>query len=266
MTNHFIKILPIQWERASTFASKGSMTLEAAVVIPIFFFAVLCLVYLLEMMAIQTTLHHAMHSVGKEIAQAAYSSPMISTRGIEQYLVKTVGEERLNRSMIAGGINGLDCSKVQSDGNTAVIDLSVCYELEIPVLFFRIPVLSREEILRVKGWTGYVAGASGTQKEEVVYVTDYGLVYHQDMSCTYLELSIKTIRSEDVESLRNQSGGKYYPCEYCDGKETEGNRMYVTDYGDRYHRSLDCSRIKRNIYPVPLDEVYGLGGCSKCVK
>lgn len=266
LTNHFIKILPIQSERASTFASKGSITLEAAVVIPIFFFAVLCLVYLLEMMAIQTTLHHAMHSVGKEIAQAAYSSPMISTYGIEQHLIKTVGEERLNKSMIAGGAKGLDCSKSRSDWNTTVMDLSVCYDLEIPVLFFRIPVLSREETLRVKGWTGYVAGANGAQKEEVVYVTDYGLVYHQDMYCTYLELSIKAVRPEDVESLRNQTGGKYSPCEYCGGKEIEGNRMYVTDYGDRYHGSLDCSRIKRNIYAVPLNEVYGLGGCSKCVK
>lgn len=266
LTNHFIKNLLIKKERTSTFASKGSLTLEAAVVLPVFLFAGLCLAYLLEMMTIQTTIHHAMHSVGKEIAQVAYSSPMISTYGIQQHMIKNIGEERLEKSMIAGGAKGLDCSKSKSDWNTAEIELSACYDLEIPVLFFRIPLISKEETLRVKGWTGYVPGADGVQKNEVVYVTDYGLVYHKDMHCTYLELSIRAVRPEDVETLKNQSGGKYRACQFCEKPTENTKRLYVTGYGDRYHTSLDCNRIKRNIYAVPLDEAYGLGGCSKCVK
>lgn len=234
--------------------------------IPIFFFAVLCLVVLLEIMAIQTTVHHAMHSVGKELSQAAYSSPMISTYGIQQHMIKNIGAERLERSMIVGGANGLDCSRSKSDWNTAVIDLAVCYDLEIPILFFKIPILSCEDSLRVKGWTGYVAGAGDTKDKEVVYVTDYGLVYHKEMYCTYLELSIRAISPDAISQMRNQSGEKYQACTFCTGKEESAKRFYITDYGNRYHASLDCSRVKRNIYAVPLDEVYGLGGCSKCVK
>ena len=259
LANLFIVVPRIKKERASTFTSQASITLEAAVVITIFFFAVLCLVYMLEMMAIQMTIHHALHSVGKEIAQVAYASPIISPHGIEQRMIDNIGEERLADSMVVGGVAGIDCSHSKSDWNTAVIDLSVRYELEIPVLFFRIPLISKEETLRVKGWTGYANGADGQGSRQMVYVTDYGLVYHKDMACTYLEMSIRAIRPEDV-------AGKYTACQFCKGKGADNSRYYVTDYGDRYHTTLDCSRIKRNIYAVPLEEAYALGGCSKCVK
>ena len=153
-----------------------------------------------------------------------------------------------------------------SNWNTAVIDLSVKYQLDNPILMFRIPAISREETLRVKGWTGYAKGAEGSGTTEVVYVTDYGLVYHKSMNCTYLELSIQAVSVSEIEHLRYESGAKYYPCESCGEEVVTAGRVFITDYGNRYHTSLDCSKVKRNIYAVPLDEVYGLGGCSKCVR
>lgn len=253
-------------ERTSPFTSKGSITLEAAMAVPIFFFAMLCLVYLLEAMCVQTTVRNAIYSVGKEIAQQAYSSPMISTYGIEQHVIKNIGAEKLDKSIISGGSKGIDCRKSVSNWNTAVIDLSVKYQLDIPILMFQIPAISREETLRVKGWTGYAKGAEGSGTTEVVYVTDYGLVYHKSMNCTYLELSIQAVSASEIEHLRNESGAKYYPCESCGEEVVTAGRVFITDYGNRYHTSLDCSKVKRNIYAVPLDEVYGLGGCSKCVR
>lgn len=251
-------------ERASAFASKGSITLEAALVIPIFFFGILCLVFLLEMMSIQLTVRSALYSVGKEIAQEAYTSPIISTSAIEQHLVRNIGADRLDRSIVVGGAEGLDCSGSRSNWSTAVIDLSVSYQLEIPVLMFRIPAISQEENLRVKGWSGYAGSGWESSKEEMVYVTDYGIVYHKDMYCTYLELSIHAALPEQIEDLRNQSGEKYYACKSCDGDLTQVQRIYITDYGNRYHTSLDCSGIKRNIYAIPMEDAYGLGGCPKC--
>lgn len=251
-------------ERASAFASKGSITLEAALVIPFFFFGILCLAFLLEIMSIQLTVRSSLYSVGKEIAQEAYTSPIISTSAIEQHLIKNIGVERLDNSMIVGGAEGLDCSDSKSNWSTAVIDLEVRYQLEIPVLMFRIPVITQEEILRVKGWSGYAGGGWGSSKEEIVYVTDYGIVYHKDMYCTYLELSIHAALPEQIENLRNQSGEKYYACKSCDSDLEQVQRVFITDYGNKYHTSLDCSGIKRNIYAIPIGDAYGLGGCSKC--
>ena len=253
-------------ERTSPFTSKGSITLEAAMVVPIFFFAMLCLVYILEAMCIKTTMRNAIYSVGKDIAQQAYSSPVISTYAIEQQVVKNIGAETLEKSIVSGGANGIDCGRCVSNWNTAVIDLSVQYELDIPILMFRLPAISCEETLRVKGWTGYAAGAEGTETQEIVYVTEFGLVYHKSMNCTYLDLSIQAVSSSDIEDLRNESGAKYHPCESCGEGVVMAGKVFITDYGTRYHTSLDCSKVKRNIYTVPLDEVYGLGGCSKCIR
>lgn len=262
--DHFHLIFRKIKERASAFTSTGSITLEAALVVPIFFFAILCMSYMFEIMAIQTTMKNALYSVGKEISKQAYMSPIISTSGIESHIINEIGAEKLNQSMIVNGAKGIDCSGSRSNWNTAVIDLSVRYDLQIPVLMFRIPVISREETLRVKGWTGYVEGVGGNTKEEVVYVTEYGLVYHKDLHCTYLEMAITGVNREELEELRNHSGAKYYACELC--KPGEEARVFITTYGTRYHASLDCAKIKRNIYAISADEAYGLGGCSKCVK
>lgn len=266
MANHFHQISNKKTERTSSFISKGSITLEASLVVPIFFFAILCLSFLLEMMTLQTTVHHALCSVGKEVAEELYTSPIISPEEIKQRVIQQIGMERLEKSMVNGGAEGIDCSKSHSELLSGIVELTACYEFRIPILMFDVPVVSCEETVRVKGWTGYASGGLSDGEQDVVYVTDYGLVYHRDMSCTYLEMSIRAVASESVDGLRNQSGGKYYPCSSCSKDLSLTGTWYVTDYGDRYHGSLDCKKIKRNIYAVPLAEAYGLGGCSKCVK
>ena len=261
---HFHLIFHKKSERASVFTSKGGLTLEAALVIPIFFFAMLCFVFLFEMMAIRISVKNGLYSTGKELAEKAYVSTMISTPAIRQHIVEQVGEDRLNRSMIVGGTRGIDCGDSVSNWHTGVMNLSVKYTIEIPVLMFRIPAIPCEETLRVKGWTGYALQTEG-EGSDVVYVTDWGEVYHTDFSCTYLDVDVRGIIAGTIQDARNDSGGKYHACESC-GKKTHCGILYVTNYGNRYHTSLNCKKIKRNIYAVSIQDVLGMGGCSKCAK
>ena len=250
-------------ERMSAFASRGSLTLEAAIVVPFFFFAMLCLAYLLEMMAIQTTVRNALYSAGREVAKEAYVGKIVTAHELERKMTENIGADRLERSVISGGF---DCDNTRCNWSTGVMDLSVQYQVELPFLMFRVAPMTLEETLRVKGWTGDVPIIGGEWKPDTVYVTDTGVVYHKDPACTYLDMSVQAVSKERLEEFRNESGGKYHPCESCGKEDADGGTVYITAHGTRYHTSLECKKIKRNIYAISIDEAYGLGGCSKCAK
>ncbi len=257
-TNH------LDQERASPFTSKGSITLEAAVVIPVFFFAILCMMYLFEVMAIQTSISNAAQCVGKTWAEDSYLSPLVFPKELEKEIVRVAGKEKLDRSIIANGSEGISCEYSRVNLKTAVLNLNVRYQIEIPVLMFRLPIRTYEERLRVKGWTGDMDLSNDSFEDEYVFVTDYGVVYHQSLACGYLELTIRGISIHKLYNERNEYGAIYYKCEKC-GDLSKGAVVYVTDYGTKYHTTLSCSGLKRSIHMVKLSEVNGLGGCSKCV-
>lgn len=255
---------PIYAGRASAFAPvKGSITLEASAAVPIFFFAVLCLLYLMEIMAVQTAVRSGLQYAGKRAAEAAYPAGVITPSQIEADLVQAIGANRLERSIVEGGSGGVDCSASRMSPGTGVAELSAVYQVRVPVPLFGIPPLEYEETMRVKGWTGYEKTGFGAEDDETVYVTQTGLVYHRDYHCTYLDLSIRMADSGQIDDLRNADGGKYYPCEHCGGGS---GAVYITDSGDRYHSSLSCSGLKRTVYAVPISEAVGKGACSRCGK
>ncbi len=251
-------------ERASAFTSRGSITLEAAVVVPVFFFAMLCLSYLLELMAVQTTIRNSLYSTGKTIAQEGYVSSLVTTQEVEAKIVNHVGREWLDKSIVEGGSSGIHCENSRYNTLTGVMELSAKYRVKIPVVMFGIAPITYEEKLRVKMWNGYVSSMYEGVNEHLVYVTETGMVYHVDPHCTYLDMSVHSVWREEIEEQRNQSGARYHACESCVSNHEERDIYYITDYGTRYHISLECKKIKRNVYAIPMEEAYGLGGCSKC--
>lgn len=266
MNDHKLPLKIISYthsERASAFTPvRGSITVEASVEVPLFFLGVVCLICLLEMMAVQTAVRSGLQYAAKMVAQEAYARPVLMPSRIENDIVEAIGAERLERSIVEGGSSGIDCSGSSMSGQTGIAQLQAVYKIRIPLPIFAIPTVTCTESMRVKAWTGYEKEGLGAPDSQTVYITDTGVVYHKDYHCTYLDLSIRTVQAGDAASLRNQSGGRYHACERCGGSEGKG--VYITDYGDRYHSSLSCSGLKRTIYAVPLSEAAGKGACSKC--
>ena len=241
---------------------KGSITIEAAVAIPLFFLAVVSLLYLMEIMAVRTAVRSGLQAAGKELAQEAYVVTTVIPSGLEKDIVEAIGSERLDRSIVEGGSNGIHCESSYMSSATGIGELHAKYKVRIPLPVFYIPAITYEESIRIKAWTGYEKSLFGSQDEEIVYVTETGIVYHKDYHCTHLELSIRMVSASDIHTLRNEDGGKYYPCEHCGSSSSGG--VYITGSGDRYHSSLSCSGLKRTVYAVPLSEVIGKGACSRC--
>jgi len=103
-------------------------------------------------------------------------------------------------------------------------------------------------------WTGYdVCGESeAVEDEEYVYVAEYGTVYHRNRSCQHLLMKMKIVTNEELIGLRNNSMEKYSKCEICDAQGT--GIYFVTDGGNRYHGSASCRGLKRTVMAVKLSE------------
>lgn len=251
---------PVYSSKSGRTSVSASVTVEAAFALPLFFMAVISLIFLLEMQAIGTAVRSGLQYAGKKAAAQTSLIPVVTPAGLEADVVEGVGEDRLKRSMVEGGSSGIHCDGSFMSPATGIGRLEAEYQLSLPVPLFQVKV-RRTETMRIKAWNGYEKGGFAQDDEETVYVTETGLVYHRDYHCTYLELSIRMVNIEDVDSLRNADGGRYRSCIHCGG----GNGLvYITDDGDCYHSSLSCSGLKRTIYAVPLSEVIGKGECSRC--
>ena len=68
---------------------KGSITIEASMAIPIFVFAVICLLYLLEIMSVQVSVRSGMQYAGKILAQDASTLTVMIPSEVEKDIVNT---------------------------------------------------------------------------------------------------------------------------------------------------------------------------------
>lgn len=241
---------------------KCSITLEASLAVPIFVFAAVCLLYLMEIMAVQMAVRSGMQYAAKIIAEESCIVPVVIPSKVEKDMIDAIGTERMERSIIVGGSSGLDCGKSTISAKTGIGELCVEYQIRIPVPVFYLNRITQKETMKVKAWTGYEREGFSLENDEIVYITETGLVYHRDYHCTYLDLSIQLVSKSEIDHLRNSGGEKYERCRYCSGLNSRN--VYITDYGNRYHSSLSCSGLKRTVYAVSISEITGRGACSKC--
>lgn len=256
---------------------KAGMTIEACLVLPLFLFAFLNIISIVEIYRLQGNISAAMHDTAKQMAVYGYEYRQISqgSAGAAESVGLTylyaagrvrakLGEAYLDNSPLAGGasqISWLRSSVMQADD---CIDLVAEYRVEPPAAIVGYQPRTLYSRIRTRAWTGYdnAANGAGSTAEKIVYITPEGSVYHCSRGCSYLKLSIAAIESACLDTYRNQNQGKYYPCAECGS--ACGNIVYITSYGDRYHAALGCSSLKRTVMAVPISEVGGRSACSKC--
>ncbi len=210
---------------------EGSVTVEAAIAIPVFLFAILNLMSIILMFGEYSAHLADMHQRAEQLSVHAH--------------VRELGQD-VNNDLII---------------QTKVLKL----EPVVPVMGFS----SARTIVncRVRKWTGYdvTSGAAKEKEEEWVYITPYGESYHTSRECRYLSLKIKAGKIEEISQYRNRSGEIYRICETC-GSSANTGLCFYTDYGNRYHTSLQCGGLKRTIRTVKKSEVGNRHACSGCCK
>lgn len=261
---------------------KGGLTVETACILPLFLWAVLGALYFLELTTVQVRLIGGIRDTARKMAVISYGihggiseeeagvgmgeiiSGALSTVYAKQEIMKKAALEETTLG------SKTDLSLAASDfSDQETIDLRVISGVRFPLPVFQVKKLRFLERGRVRAWTGRsLSDSDGEQGEsedgETVYITETGSVYHRDENCTHIRRSISSGKVAELEKRRNGSGGKYYPCSCYLAHPSA--LVYYTTYGDRYHSTLSCSRLKRTVRKVKLSEAEHLRPCTKCGK
>lgn len=230
------KIYKTNCERAALCISQktkktcqASLTVEAAVILPLFLIAMLTLVCVIDICRIHIEQQTAIAEQAKKLSTYAYAAG--------EYMEESY------------------------------IDLYQVYPCRLPVSL--IPGYQIDLALRgrVHAWTGRSEAECAADREstaeEMVYVTENQDVYHTNSGCTYLELSIYAVGKNDLSGARNEDGGRYHPCEKCCGT-SDVNTYYITSNGQSYHASRSCSGLTRRVRMIRKTEAVHLPVCSRC--
>ena len=114
----------------------ASVTVEAVFCVPLFLYAAMCLIWMLEMRTIQLSVRAGLQEAGKIAAAQYYEIPALFPSKLESDLVNAIGETRLERSLIEGGSGGLHCEQSYAVPGSGIMELKVNYRIKILKQFF----------------------------------------------------------------------------------------------------------------------------------
>ena len=242
LTRYHLLLIPPTYKRISIHAGKtslrtslkkASIAVETALVLPIFFLGMVTMISFMDIYKLQT-----------------------------EHLTKLC-EKTKEAGMYAYVLDG------SGPDNITLPDF---YTYEPIGGLVPLPDVRMFNTVKVHAWTGkeYAneegqAGSEEKDKEPMVYVTENGSVYHKDIGCSYLDLSISHVSTNAADGLRNHYGEKYSPCETCGKGQEQGGMVYITETGNRYHTLESCSGLKRTVRMEKQSHVSGkMHACSRC--
>ncbi len=244
----------------------GSLTVEAALVMPIFLGAMLLLLGLFQVLSIQEQVDSYLCTTGRRLVAYSQSYEGSSTGNLYQLFYAGIGESGIDSENIVGGYLGIVLGLSQ-DEDTEILTLTADYVVKISGYFLGSQWTVMSDTVYVRAWVGGELDSEEISDSSTayVYVATNGVVYHKSEECSYLLLSVCQVPLVTISSLRNIYGSRYVACERCG--TYDGNTMvYITDTGRAWHTDVQCSGLKRSYQTMTEDEAIskGLKACSRC--
>ncbi len=278
--------------------SKGSITVEATFIFPLFLSVMGLFIFLFQVFFIQTRMDSAIDLTGRKCAIYWYGVEAVQDYALQdnsqpkeeqenniKTILSKIGTELLRDGIttlyvrnetlkqygehfnwIKNGKKGISfLGSGISEGGT-VLKIVVTYEIKIP--FVSGATFKCVQSCWKRLWTGeeYERIQEDSEEEQYVYTTKNGTVYHTTINCSYLKRTISTVKQSDILNIQNKQGEIYTRCGICCDKEEKQEIYYVTTTGNRYHITLECSALSRYIEKRLFSDVKGLKGCSRCAQ
>lgn len=259
----------------------AGMTVEASMVLPLFVFFFVNIGCAVEMIRFQNNMEFALTEVGNQLA--LYSVPAeqlvdtdssfleevadfsLSYTYVKASLLDYLGKTYVEESPVVGGRGGLWFGESELWGKNDCLDLIVSYRVRPMMEIPGFPGFRMANRYYGHKWNGY---AIPSVEEELIYVTEYGEVFHEDVNCTHLFLTIKQVTLWEARNSCNSQGVKYEPCLLC-GEELLDAwfrlSVYIAEDGEGIHCRRDCPGLKRTIFVYPKERAKEYPPCSRCV-
>ena len=266
---------------------RGSLTIEAAIVLPLFLFMMFILIFPLRVMEEERRLQNTIETVGKQLAAAEY----VKTVGKE--MLKTDGENNETfKSFVNGAEEGValgvilakaletksismpyfgEETGIFSGENDDMFKVELKYDIKLPFSAYFIPTPTGSLVANRRAWTGSDGGRGRSKysleeeadtEDRIVYLGKTSTVYHDNPKCHYLSNVTKTVDASQMGTLRNENGAKYHACPSC--KPGKSGTVYYFESGTAYHSSEHCKAITAYSRAVKLSEVGDMRACSYC--
>lgn len=244
--------------------SRAGITVEAALALPVFLFALLWFPYSLVVMGTQVQIQYALEQSAMEIARYGQAGDVVledidlpdfvgklSRSAYGSFRTNSLlGYENVKTSCVKNGV-----LLVADMGEEGVVELTAGYFVEIP-FFPRSRTLWLQQKSRRKIWVG--------KDEDVVYITKTGKVYHLYLDCTYIRHNPRAVSATAIDRQQNSDGNCYTPCHICCKEGLVRETVYITTEGEHYHSSAECVGICKEVITIPITEVGDRPLCSRC--
>ncbi len=245
--------------------SRGFLTVEAAIFLPIFIVGVLTFAYLIKFMSVEEAVFHSMTDEARVLSAEAGKNPLgapLFVLGLKDRVYDENGDH----------ISAVDIDQFlylyPAHGMTDMISLDLNYEVNIklPVQFRKsLPV---SESLMFRGFVGRKEPADPLpfgemekeEKSDPVWIFPRSGERFHGENCTYITSEPKQL------SMSAQIRRNYEPCSICDSRDLpDGSLVYCFRTGQSYHTG-DCPLVDKYVIQIEREEAIekGYTACLKC--
>ncbi len=283
---------------------RGALTLEAAIVLPIFLCFVLSLAYFIKIIYVHENIQHAITHTADNLATYTYVldkldienaldkripkndafhgmqsfidlavdktnqsvKSMLGQSIISSLIDRYITPHQYNHWYIVGGRGGLDFSQSSFLSEKEDVAIVVHYDLKLPI---PVPGLKKIHLIQratSRLWKGNSNFASEVEQadKQMVYITEHGTKYHTNPRCRHIFIPTEKRFYKDIKNSRR-------PCEICAKQAknlTDDTEVIVTSGGDCFHLDPNCYAINRKVKAITLEQAVNNGytACKTCLK
>lgn len=254
----------------------ASMTIEAAMVLPMFLLFFLMLGSGMEMLRFHSKMQMALWEIGREtcvygtalkqgemtpnavleqVGEFVLSQTYVKDR-IEQYL----GKEYLREAPVQPEMEGWWFLAGAHFHEDDTVELTATYTAQPQWILSGFQIFMMRNYFFGRSWTGYELKEG---ENELFYLAENAQVYHRDANCSHIKLQPELVSSSELDEAVNGNGQHYRACSICARGSLLGE-IWISPEGDCYHYRRDCPGLKRTIRAVTWDVAKKYRPCSRC--